>query len=157
MWCGNWILEYYLDALYASYGPWKGSGLSRQGSEFDPTLIHARFVVNDVAPGQSFLRVLRFSIVSIIPPMLQIHLNLYVALEWRTNEESPGTFQKQSCFGNRRALDRKVLSLLVYLLQSVKRCFIYKNACCLFESIASPILREGHFNQTTRYRILRTR
>jgi hypothetical protein len=40
-----------------------------------PGLIHMGFVVDKVALGQVFLRVLRFSPVSIIPPLLHIHLS----------------------------------------------------------------------------------
>jgi hypothetical protein len=46
-----------------------GVSLLRPGS------IHVGFVVDKVAPGQVFLRVLRFSPVNIIPPLLHIHLS----------------------------------------------------------------------------------
>jgi len=39
-----------------------------------------RFLVDIVALGQVFLRVLRFSTFSIIPLVLHIHLHLYVAV-----------------------------------------------------------------------------
>jgi hypothetical protein len=37
---------------------------------FDPGSVHVGFVVDRVAPGQVFLRVLRFSPVNFIPPVL---------------------------------------------------------------------------------------
>jgi hypothetical protein len=69
------------------------AGLSRRGPEFDLPSIHVRFLVDNVVVGQVFLRILRFSLVDIIPPMLHTHLNLHVTLEGRINGESPGTFQ----------------------------------------------------------------
>jgi hypothetical protein len=45
-----------------------------------------RFMLDKVAHGQVFLRVLRFSPVSAIPPMLHIHLHLHVAPITRTVE-----------------------------------------------------------------------
>jgi len=112
------------------------AGLSRRGPEFDPTSVHVRFVVDNMALGQVFLRIIRVSLVDIIPPMLHARLNLHVALVGRTNGDSPGTFQKQSFFGNQRALDRKVHSLFVCVLHSVKRPFIHKLTCILFEPVA---------------------
>jgi hypothetical protein len=46
-----------------------------QRPEFVPESIHVGFVVDKVALGQVFLRVLRFSPVTIIPPLLHIHLS----------------------------------------------------------------------------------
>ena len=37
---------------------------------FDPSLVHVEFVVDKVAAGPIFLRVLRFHLVSIIPSLL---------------------------------------------------------------------------------------
>jgi hypothetical protein len=45
--------------------------------------------VDKVAVDEIFLLVLRFSLVSIIPPMLDTHLHLHVALTRRTNRRSP--------------------------------------------------------------------
>ena len=54
---------------------------------FDPRPVSARVVVEKVALGQGFLRTLRFSLISIIPRMLHIHLHLHVALpEGQTGE-----------------------------------------------------------------------
>jgi hypothetical protein len=53
--------------------PWLRSlvtSLSPQRAGFAPGSIHVGFVVDKVALGQVFLRVLRFSLVSIIPPSL---------------------------------------------------------------------------------------
>jgi hypothetical protein len=50
-------------------------GLSPQWPEFAPGSIHEGFVVDKVALGQVFLRVLQFYPVSIIPPLLHINLS----------------------------------------------------------------------------------
>jgi hypothetical protein len=50
--------------------------------------VHVRFVVDKVTLGLVFLRLLRFSLVSIIPPMLHTHINLHVALPPLTNMPS---------------------------------------------------------------------
>jgi hypothetical protein len=47
---------------------WLVAGLSRRSHGFTPGSIHVGFVVDKVALGQVFLRVLRFSPVNIIPP-----------------------------------------------------------------------------------------
>jgi hypothetical protein len=44
--------------------------LSPQRPGFDASSVHAGFVINKVAVGQAFLRVLRFSLVNFIPPVL---------------------------------------------------------------------------------------
>jgi hypothetical protein len=61
-----------------------------------------------VALGQVSDPVLRFSPVSIVPPMLQVYIHLHVAVTRRTNRK---TSDKQCACGNQRALDIKVLSL----------------------------------------------
>ena len=52
---------------------------------FDSRSVHVRFVANKVALGQVFLGVLRFSSVSIMPPMLHTDPHLHVVLTRRTN------------------------------------------------------------------------
>ena len=44
--------------------------LSSRRPGFDPDSVHVGFVVNKVALGQVFPRVLRFSAVNVIPPVL---------------------------------------------------------------------------------------
>jgi hypothetical protein len=46
------------------------AGLSPRRTGFDPGSVHVGFVVDKVALGQVFLRVLRFSLVNFIPPVL---------------------------------------------------------------------------------------
>jgi hypothetical protein len=58
------------------------------------------FVVDKVALGQVFLRLLRFPPVSIIPPVLHTHLYLHTVLQRRTNGRSLGTSQKAMLFRN---------------------------------------------------------
>jgi len=55
------------------------AGISRRGPDFDPTSVHVRFLVNNMALGQVFLRIIRVSHVDIIPRMLHAHLNLHVS------------------------------------------------------------------------------
>ena len=59
--------------------------------------------------GTVFIRIFRFSTVSIIPPMLHTYVGLHAAL-------LPGhawePFKMPYSFGNRGALDTKILSLL---------------------------------------------
>ena len=61
------------------------AGLSQRRSGFDPGSVHVGFVVDKVALGQVFLRVLRFSPVNFIPPML--HYN------GKAEETSPSSSQ----------------------------------------------------------------
>jgi hypothetical protein len=44
---------------------------------FDPITVHLEFVVNRVAVGQVFLPVLRFSLVTVIPPVLRTRTDVY--------------------------------------------------------------------------------
>ena len=46
------------------------AGLSPRRSGFDPDSVHVGFVVDKVTLGQVFPRVLRFSSVNFIPPVL---------------------------------------------------------------------------------------
>lgn len=39
---------------------------------FDPRPVNVEFVMDEVALGQGFLRVYRFSVASVIPPMFRI-------------------------------------------------------------------------------------
>jgi hypothetical protein len=84
-------------------------GISPRKPGLDPRPVHVRFVVDRVALGQVFHRVPWFSSVSIIPPVLHIHLHLHVALTRRTNGRSLGNLQKKYLFGNRRAENRKII------------------------------------------------
>jgi hypothetical protein len=68
------------------------AGLSPRRPGFDPGSVNVGFVVDEVALGQVFLLVLRFSPVSIILLVLHTHLHLHVAFT-RTDGRSLGTFQ----------------------------------------------------------------
>jgi hypothetical protein len=63
----------------------------------DPRIVRFRFVVETVAPGQSFVRVLWFSLVCVTPPMLHTHLYPITDLTTRASGKNLGTF-KQSAF-----------------------------------------------------------
>ena len=49
------------------------AGLPPRRARFDPSSVHVRFVVENMALGQDFLPVLQFSPVSTIPPILHTH------------------------------------------------------------------------------------
>ena len=87
------------------------AGLSPRKPGLDPGLVHVRFVVDKVTLGHVFLRLLRFSPVSIIPPLLRTHLHIQFAVIRRTNGRILGAFRKAVIFGNRGTLDRKEISL----------------------------------------------
>jgi hypothetical protein len=59
--------------------PWLwmlGDHLSLQRHGFDSSPVHMGFVVELVETGEVFLQILWFSPVSIIPPLLNIHISL---------------------------------------------------------------------------------
>jgi hypothetical protein len=60
------------------------------------------FVVDKVALRRTSLPVLRFTFVSISPPMLQTHLRPHVALTRRTNGTSLGTCNQRSAISKTR-------------------------------------------------------
>jgi hypothetical protein len=64
--------------------------------------------------GAEFSPRLRFSSVSIIPPMVHNHLHLHVALTRKTNAQSQKTFHNQYSFGSRGTINRKALSCSPY-------------------------------------------
>jgi hypothetical protein len=49
------------------------AGLSTQRSEFVYRPVHAKLIVDDVELGKVYIRIRRFLLVGIIPPMLHIH------------------------------------------------------------------------------------
>ena len=62
----------------------------RQRPGFDPRPVHVRFVVDKVALGQAFLRVLRFIHVRIIPQLIHAHLfnnTLIRKTRWQRTEK----------------------------------------------------------------------
>ena len=63
---------------------------------FDHRPVRVGFVVNKVALGQVSVKVLRFSPVSVILPMLHIRFHLHVALTRRTKGRILGTFKTNS-------------------------------------------------------------
>jgi hypothetical protein len=70
------FLQIHLNTSRLCHGSgWLIAGLSPRRSEFAPGSNHVGFVGNKVALGQVFLRVLLFSPVSIIPPLLHTHLS----------------------------------------------------------------------------------
>jgi len=74
------------------------ASLSPRRSGFNPRSVQVRFVVDRVVLGQVFLPVFRVSHLSIIPPVLHIHLQVRVARTRRTNRRSLGAFRKAVLF-----------------------------------------------------------
>ena len=70
--------------------------LSRRRPGFDPRPVHVRFMVNKVALGQASLRLLLFSLVSVIPTVLKTHLHLNTTLFWKTNGRNLGAFKQRN-------------------------------------------------------------
>jgi len=70
------------------------TGLSPWRPGFDSRSVHEKFVVEEVALGKGFRRILPLSPVSIITPMSRDILHLHVATIRRKNGQSLGTFQK---------------------------------------------------------------
>ena len=79
-----------------------------KGRAMDPAVVSQPLIVEawvqsqlsppGICRRQVFLRVLQFFLVSIIPPVLQSHLHLHVALNTRTNGRSQRTFQNAVLF-----------------------------------------------------------
>jgi hypothetical protein len=68
--------------------------------EFVSQIVLRKFVVNKVAPGHYALRVLRFSPVGVIPPILPTHFVLILLLSGRRVDETSETFYKAVFFSN---------------------------------------------------------
>jgi hypothetical protein len=62
----------------------------------DPRTVHMRYVVDKVGLGRVFLRVLRLLPVTVIPPKLNIHRHLHVALTTQTKRRMPGKLPRSS-------------------------------------------------------------
>ena len=88
--------------------PWRAvaeavfAGLSQRRLGFDPGSVHVMCVCVCVRVrvelGQVFLGVIRFSPVSMIPPMLRTHVHVHVVLTRRTDGRSLGTSGKGVLF-----------------------------------------------------------
>ena len=90
--CGTTWIFTHISGLFSFFKeaiPWLRrwvAGLSPQRPRFDARSVPLLFVVDKVALGQGFLRVLRLSLVSIIPPVFHTHLYLYAVLPGQTDE-----------------------------------------------------------------------
>jgi hypothetical protein len=72
------------------------AGPSPRSPGLDPRTVNVRYVVDKVAFGRVFLRVLRFLPVTVISPVLHSHLHLRVALTTQTKGRIPGNLQRSS-------------------------------------------------------------
>ena len=79
---------------------------------FDLGSVRVRFVVDRVVLRGFCQRTSVFPL-SIIPPLFHTHLQLHVAVT-RTKRRSLGNCTKQCSFVYRRALDRKILPLVLF-------------------------------------------
>jgi hypothetical protein len=92
--------------------------LSSRRPEFDVRSVHVRFVVENMELGQVFLRVLRFTLVTIIPPALRTHLHVHVAFTGRLNRRILGIFQK-AVFSRKSWGVRKYFDFLSHLIYQI--------------------------------------
>jgi len=69
-----------------------------------------------VALGQVFIQVFRFSSVSIIPPVLYTHLQLFVAPTRRTVGRILGTIQKEMLFRKYGSIRKVHSNLFIFKL-----------------------------------------
>jgi len=89
-------------------------------ASFEPGPVRVRFVAEEVAMEHGFLQVLRFPPVTIIPPMLYIHLHFNTTQFRKTSGRSVGSLKRSSALSDIwGALDRKVSSRC-YSLHRVK-------------------------------------
>ena len=70
--------------------------------------VNVILLVHNVALGQVLPPALRFSLKSVIPPMILTYRHLSVALTKRTNGRSLGTFQNAILFCKRGSFGQKV-------------------------------------------------
>ena len=71
------------------------AGLSPRGHGFHPGLVYVSLWVINVALRQGFVPVIMFSLVSIIPLVLRIHIHPHIALN-RSDRQSLRTLQKSN-------------------------------------------------------------
>jgi len=69
------------------------AGLSQPRPWFDPRSVHMTYFAGKLALDHVFLGALRFSPVSIIPPLPHTHLHLHVVSTRRANVRKPGKLQ----------------------------------------------------------------
>jgi hypothetical protein len=87
--------------------------------EFDPRPFYVKFVVDRVSLDYVFLRVLRFSLVSIIPPVLQNNFDFNITHQ-KDKRAKPGNLQTQQwLFGYQVAVDIN-MHPHCFILQRVK-------------------------------------
>jgi len=89
---------------------WLVDGLLTRRPGFKPDVLYMRFLVYKASLRKAFLRVLRYTVVQIIPPMLHKHLNLQIHSQKTTWAKlknpgikvvlllKPGAFVKENCF-----------------------------------------------------------
>jgi hypothetical protein len=85
---------------------------------FDPRRDHVRFVVDKVALGQGFLRVLRFSHLSVILPTFRSYFHLHVILT-KINERTLGGFQNAMLYRKSGSIGYKKRCHLVFVFNGL--------------------------------------
>ena len=101
--------------------PWLSrlvAGLSPRKPGFDPSSAHVKLVVDKVALEHIFIRALRFSLVSFIPPLLHTHLRLHAAFTRSTNRRHQGNFQKAMLFRKSGSVGQKDTFAFIFLVVS---------------------------------------
>lgn len=100
--------------------------------------------------GQIFLLMLRFPPVNFIPPMLSTHLRQDVAVTKRTCVQSLERSKKQCRLGNRRVLNRKLLSIFfalsggLWMLVLFKICSASSMFICMHQTMDWSSRGEGN-------------
>ena len=116
LWCTNWSTIYTIQMRFMPEG---SGGYSPASHSQDLGSIPGQFLVTyfagKLALGHVFLGALRFSPVSIIPPLSHTHLQLHVPPTRRANVRKPGNLQIKQSFHKSEALSRKIFSLLMFV------------------------------------------
>jgi len=85
--------------------------LSSRRTGFDPRSVHVRLVVDRMALGQVFLRILRF-FPCLYHSISAAYSSSFTRCSYQDKESKSGNLPKKHCFfGSRGLLDRKVLPL----------------------------------------------
>jgi hypothetical protein len=122
LWSGNWFVSVYAILTLKPFAP---SGIQTPGPwtwrpAFNTASIHVGFLIDKVAMGQVFLRVLRVSPVSVIPPLFHVHFHLRVILT-----------------GKRRFRNLRNLQTAIFFLKSGRILYNLKLqrvvCCCVLE------------------------
>jgi hypothetical protein len=101
------------------------AGLSPCRPNLNPTPF-VRILVDEVAPGKVFIRVLHLWPVSVSPPVLRTLLHLHAALTRRANKRSLRNFQKQVFLRENGEHWTIKLCFLIFKIKHILSCVLRK-------------------------------